>query len=253
MAIGYQFDQGVATLTFDRPEKKNAITGEMYEAIVRHLREAALDKSVRAVLITGAGSAFTAGNDLKDFADPKFARPDSPVLSFMQALATCEKPVVAAVNGPAVGAGCELAVAADFRLASEHARFGEVWIKLGCVPALGGMYLLPRLVGVTKATEMILTGEIIDAAEAYRVGLVNRVVAADRLMDAALELAGSLARGPARALAAAKASINRGLASDLWTELDATVTEQLQCFATRDFAEGVRALAERRPARFTGE
>jgi len=118
--------------------------------------------------------------------------------------------------------------------------------------AAGGMYLLPRLVGVTKATEMILTGEIIDAAEAYRVGLVNRVVAADRLMDAALELAGSLARGPARALAAAKAAINRGLASDLWTELDATVTAQLQCFATRDFAEGVRALAERRPPRFTG-
>lgn len=108
-------------------------------------------------------------------------------------------------------------MAADFRIASEHARFGEVWIKLGCVPALGGMYLLPRIIGLAKATELILTGELIDAKEALRIGL------------------------------------NRGLESNLWAELESTVEAQLQCFATKDFAEGVRALVERRPPRFTSE
>jgi enoyl-CoA hydratase/carnithine racemase len=170
----------------------------------------------------------------------------------IRAIRAMEKPVIAAVNGPAVGAGCELAVAADFRLAGARARFGEVWIRIGCVPALGGMFLLPRIVGLTRATEMILTGEIIDAAEAYRIGLVNRVLADEALAESALALAARLADGPTHALAAAKAAINRGLGGNLWTELETTVNAQLTCFATRDFAEGVRALAERRPPRFTG-
>lgn len=120
------------------------------------------------------------------------------------------------------------------------------------MPALGGMFLLPRIVGLGRATELIMTGEVIDAAEAHRIGLVTRVVAAPQLMDAALALAHTLAAGPPRALAAAKAAINRGLASTLWAELDATVADQLACFQTADFAEGVRALAERRPPTFTG-
>jgi len=161
--------------------------------------------------------------------------------------------VIAAVNGAAVGAGCEIAVAADFRIASEHARFGEVWIKLGCVPALGGMYLLPRIVGLAKATELILTGEIIDAREALRIGLVSRVVPHAELAEAARALALSLAEGPANAIALAKAALNRGLESTLSAELESTVEAQLQCFATKDFAEGVRALVERRPPKFTGQ
>ena len=152
-----------------------------------------------------------------------------------------------------MGAGCEIAVAADFRIASEHARFGEVWIKLGCVPALGGMYLLPRIVGLAKATELILTGEIIDAREALRIGLVSRVVPHAELAEAARALALSLAEGPANAIALAKAALNRGLESTLSAELESTVEAQLRCFATKDFAEGVRALVERRPPRFTGE
>jgi enoyl-CoA hydratase/carnithine racemase len=171
----------------------------------------------------------------------------------VRAIRAMDKPVIAAVNGAAVGAGCELAVAADVRIAADTARFGEVWIRIGCVPALGGMYLLPRIVGFGRATELILTGEIIDAAEALRIGLANRVVPAGSLMDAALGLAQALAAGPARALAEAKAALNRGLAATLWDELDATVAQQLACFRTRDFAEGVRALAERRPPRFAGE
>jgi enoyl-CoA hydratase/carnithine racemase len=162
------------------------------------------------------------------------------------------KPVVAAVNGAAVGAGCEIAVACDFRIASERARFGEVWINLGCVPAMGGMFLLPRLVGLARATELVMTGAVIDAAEALRIGLVGRVVAAGELAAAAHELARRLAGGPARALAAAKLALNRGLASTLEAELAATLEQQIQCFGTPDFAEGVRALAERRPPRFPG-
>jgi len=164
-----------------------------------------------------------------------------------------DKPVIAAVNGAAVGAGCEIAVACDFRIASEKARFGEVWINLGCVPALGGLYLLPRLVGLGRATELVLTGDIIDAREALRIGLVNRVVMPQDLLPAAEELARRLARGPARAIAVAKAALNRGLDSHFQAELEATVHGQLLCFTTQDFAEGVRALVERRPPRFTGD
>jgi enoyl-CoA hydratase/carnithine racemase len=251
---------GVRTLTLNRPEVLNALTTESARELGERLEAAAADRAVRAVVLTGAGEAFSAGGDAKFLLElpsmPPARLREVVYASFqrpVRAIRAMPKPVVAAVNGAAVGAGCELAVAADFRLASERARFGEVWIKLGCVPALGGMYLLPRIVGLARATEMILTGELVDAAEAWRIGLVTRVVAAERLPEEAHALATRLARGPARALAAAKTALNRGLASDLWTELDATVAAQLECFATRDFAEGVRALAERRPARFTGD
>lgn len=247
----------VRVLTLDRPEAMNALTLAAARELGERLEEAAADPSVRSVVLTGAGGAFSAGGDtafllelpsmgpeqVREVVYGAFQRP-------VRAMRTMTKPVIAAVNGPAVGAGCELAVAADLRIASERARFGEVWIRIGCVPALGGMFLLPRIVGLARATEMILTGEIIDAAEAYRMGLVSRVVPADRLLDEALALARSLAQGPAHALAVAKAALNRGLSSNLLAELEATAAAQFTCFATEDFAEGVRALAERRAPRF---
>jgi len=250
---------GVRTLILNRPEALNALTMDGMRELGEHLEAAAADARVRAVVLTGAGSAFSAGGDAKFLLEiPAMSDADLRTVVYstfqrpIRAIRTMDKPVIAAVNGPAVGAGCELAVAADFRLASERARFGEVWVKLGCVPALGGMYLLPRIVGLTRATEMILTGELVDAAEAHRIGLVGRIVPADTLLADAEALGRALAAGPRHALAAAKTALNRGLASDLWTELDATVTAQIGCFRTRDFAEGVRALAERRPARFAG-
>lgn len=248
---------GVRVLTLNRPEALNALTLETMAELGERLERAADAAAIRVVVITGAGRAFSAGGDsafllelpgmsdaqIRDVVYGTFQRP-------IRAIRSMPKPVIAAVNGAAVGAGCELAVAADLRIASERARFGEVWTSIGCVPALGGMYLLPRIVGLTRATEMILTGEIIDADEALRIGLVNRVTPEDSLLDDALAVAARLAHGPAHALAAAKAAINRGLGSNLEDELRATVTAQMACFRTPDFAEGVRALAERRPPRF---
>lgn len=253
-------DDGVCTLTLNRPEALNALTVEAMAALAGRLEEAAKDPGTRAVVITGAGSAFSAGGDiafLQDLPGMSPARIKEIVYGTFQrvprAIRAMDKPVIAAVNGAAVGAGCEIAVACDFRIASEKARFGEAWINLGCVPALGGMFLLPRIVGLAKATELVMTGEIIDAKEALRIGLVNKVVMPPDLAPAAEELALRLARGPARALAAAKAALNRGLESNLRAELEATVEQQLVCFGTRDFAEGVRALVEKRPPHFTGD
>lgn len=253
-------EDGVRTVTLNRPEALNALTVESMGDLALALEAAGADPTVRVVILTGAGAAFSAGGDLK-FLQEIPAMPPARVKEVVygtfqrvtRALRGMPKPAVAAVNGAAVGAGCEIAVAADFRIASEQPRFGEVWIKLGCVPALGGMYLLPRIVGLAKATELILTGEIIDAREALRIGLVNRVVPHAELGEAARALALSLANGPAKAIALAKAPLNRGLDSTLWAELESTVQAQLQCFGTKDFAEGVRALVERRPPRFTGE
>ena len=251
--------EGVRTLTLNRPEALNALTVEAMAVLADRLEEAAKDPAARAVVITGAGAAFSAGGDiafLQELPGMPPARVKEIVYGTFQrvprAIRAMDKPVIAAVNGAAVGAGCEIAIACDFRIASEKARFGEVWINLGCVPALGGMFLLPRIVGLAKATELVMTGEIIDAKEALRIGLVNKVVMPPDLLMAAVELAARLARGPARALAAAKAALNRGLDSNLWAELEATAEQQALCFGTRDFAEGVRALTEKRPPHFTG-
>jgi 2-(1,2-epoxy-1,2-dihydrophenyl)acetyl-CoA isomerase len=253
-------DGGVRILTLDRPEAMNALTLSGMRELGERLEAAAASPDVRAVVLTGAGSAFSAGGDtrflleipsmsdeaIREVVYSTFQRP-------IRAMRSMDKIVIAAINGAAVGAGCELALAADVRIASDRARFGEVWIKIGCVPALGGMYLLPRIVGLGRATELILTGEVIDADEAHRIGLVSRVVPADGLLETAVAQAHVLASGPGRALAAAKAAINRGLGSTLREELDATVADQLACFRTKDFAEGVRALAARRSPHFTGQ
>lgn len=249
---------GVLTLTLNRPEALNALTVESMAKLADRLEDAAGDATTRAVVITGAGTAFSAGGDigfLQQLCRMDPAEMREIVYSTFQrvprVIRSMDKPVIAAVNGPAVGAGCEIAIACDFRIASDKARFGEAWVNIGCVPALGGMFLLPRIVGLAKATELVLTGTIIDAQEARRIGLVNKVVMPPDLAPAAEELALRLAHGPRHAIAAAKTALNRGLTSTFAGELEATLEQQIACFSTADFAEGVRALADRRAPRFT--
>ncbi|MEX0734364.1 MAG: enoyl-CoA hydratase [Steroidobacteraceae bacterium] len=189
MSIGYQSDQGVATITIDRPAKKNAITGEMYEALVARLKQAAADKGVRAVLITGAGNTFTAGNDLKDFGNPKFAQPDSPVLTFMQALASYDKPVVAAVNGLAVGIGVTMLLHCDLVYVADNASFSMPFTSLGLVPEFASTLLLPLIAGRARAAEKLLLGKPFPAAEAVVMGLANAVLPAAELQAHAEKVA----------------------------------------------------------------
>jgi enoyl-CoA hydratase/carnithine racemase len=250
---------GVATVTLNRPDTLNALTVETMAALADALERAGADPAVRAVVVTRAGAAFSSGGDIAFLQElPTLPRERVKAIVYgtfqrvPRVIRAMEKPVIAAVNGAAMGAGCEIAVACDFRIASDRARFGEVWVNIGCVPALGGMFLLPRIVGLAKATELCLTGEIVDAKEALRIGLVNKVVMPPDLAPAAEELALRLAHGPTQAIATAKVALNRGLSSHFTAELDATLEQQLACFGTRDFAEGVRALAERRAPRFSG-
>ena len=213
MSIGYQFEQGVVTLTFDRPDKKNAITGEMYEVITRHLREASADKAVRAVLFTGVGTAFTAGNDLKDFSDPKFARPDSPVLSFMQSLATFDKPVVAAVNGLAVGIGVTMLLHCDLVYAAEGAGFSMPFVNLGLVPEFGSTLLLPMIAGRVRAAEKLLLGRPFNTAEALAMGIINAVLPPAELLAHAQGVARSFAVLPPGAVRETKQLLRKAQAA----------------------------------------
>jgi enoyl-CoA hydratase/carnithine racemase len=251
MSIGYQFDQGVATLTFNRPDKKNAITGEMYEAIVRHLREVSADKAVRAVLFTGAGSAFTAGNDLKDFGDPKFARLDSPVLSFMQALATFDKPVVAAVNGMAIGIGVTMLLHCDLVYVAEGAMFSMPFVNLGLVPEFGSTLLLPMAAGRVSAAEKLLLGRPFNAAEALAMGIANAVLPPAELLAHAQGIARSFNALPQGAVRDTKKLLRQAQA----TLVQDAILREAGVFGSRlagpEAREAIAAIREKRPPDFS--
>jgi 2-(1,2-epoxy-1,2-dihydrophenyl)acetyl-CoA isomerase len=248
---------GVLTLTFNRPDALNSFTVEMKEALLAALKDAARDRAVRAVILTGAGRAFSAGQDLKerqgadvpDLGTELRAR-YNPIVLAMRRL---EKPIIGAVNGVAAGAGCSVALACDIRIASQAASFIEVFGRVGLVPDTGSSWFLPRLVGYARAAEMVFTTDPIDAATAERIGLVNRVVAADRLADEARALAARLAQAAPLALALAKRGLNRALDTGLEEALE--FEAQLQAIAGRsaDHREGVAAFVEKRPPRFSGE
>ncbi len=191
MSIGYQLDQGVVTLTIDRPAKKNSITAEMYDAFVAGLKQASADPAVRAVLVTGAGDTFTAGNDLKGFSDPRFIQPDSPVLGFMQALAAFDKPVVAAVNGLAVGIGVTMLLHCDLVYVADNASFSMPFTGLGLVPEFASTLLFPLIAGRARANEKLLLGRPFPAAEAVVMGLANAVLPASELAAHARKVAQS--------------------------------------------------------------
>ena len=248
---------GVATLTLNRPEALNSFDRRMKEELREALASLADDRSARAVVLTGAGRAFSAGQDLKERQAPDAAdlgdelrERYNPIVLAMRRL---EKPIIGAINGVAAGAGCSIALACDLRIASERASFIEVFGRVGLVPDTGSSWFLPRLVGYARAAEMVFTTDPVDAVAAERIGLVNRVVPADRLMGEAHTLAARLAQGAPLALALAKRALNRALETDLEKALEEEAQLQGIAGATADYREGVAAFVEKRRPQFTGE
>jgi 2-(1,2-epoxy-1,2-dihydrophenyl)acetyl-CoA isomerase len=248
---------GVVTVTLNRPEARNAIDLVMRRELLAALDELEADPGTRVLILTGAGGHFSAGGDVKTMAARRQtaaegrARVES-LNRFVIRLFEYPKPTIAMVDGFAVGAGCNIALGCDLVIASDRARFGEVFARIGLVPDGGGTWLLPRLVGLAKAKELVFSADIIDAAEALRIGLVNRVVPAGELEPVTRSLATRIAAGPPNALSLAKALLNRSATVDLATALGFEAYAQAQTITTDDHAEGVRAFLEKRPPRFTG-
>lgn len=254
-----QREGAVATLVLNRPERLNALNLELGRALADSLRAVAEDSEIRAVALTGAGRAFCSGGDLTVLRDARSRDAGRELEDLLRsakeivlALVTMPKPVLAAVNGPAAGAGMNLALACDLRMASELATFGQNFAKVGLVPDFGGTYLLPRLVGPGRAAELFYTGEMISAADAERLGLVNRVVPSERLAEEARAMAGRLAEAPPLAVRAIKQALFRGDRAALERALDRETEEQAKCFLSEDCAEGLDAFFAKRKPRFRG-
>ncbi len=257
--VRYDCTDGIGRLTLDRPEVLNALIPDMLDEIIAALGAFEDDGDGRALVIAGAGRGFSAGGDMAFLDEVTKLEPfeirDTVYAHFgagIKAVKLCTKPTVAAVNGAAMGAGCELALACDFRVAAEDALFCESWIDLGLISPLGGMYLLPRLVGLAKANEMLMLGAKVRAEEALAIGLVNEVVASEKLEETATALARRLADGPPLALRAMKEGIRRGQESTLAAEWEHNIYVQSMLLDSEDFAEGVAAMKERRKPRFAG-
>jgi enoyl-CoA hydratase/carnithine racemase len=257
--IRYEVDERVATITIDRPEKRNAMTYGVLREFTEAIWRASDDDEARVVILTGAGGAFCAGTDLTDLQetsnDDRFdkARLDGPRAGAPWPLVACPKPVIAAIDGPAVGMGVELATQCDVRIASDRARFGWVFVQRGLVPDMGaGTFLLPRLIGPAEALRLVLSGELIDAAEAARIGFVQQVVPSEALLGAARAEAQRFVGASPFAVARAKRLLYDAMGGDLAGHLGRNRTALEECFRSEDHAEGVRAFLERRPAQFSG-
>jgi enoyl-CoA hydratase/carnithine racemase len=253
----------IVTLTLNLPTKRNPITDPaLIDALEAALRAADADLDVRVVILTGEGSAFSSGGDLDQMVTGRGLRDERAVetrrnyRNGIQRLPllfdALEVPVIAAVNGPAIGAGCDLACMCDIRIASETARFAESFVRLGLVPGDGGAWLLPRIVGFAKASEMALTGEAIDAREALAFGLVSDVVPSAGLMAAALRKAGMIAANPPHAVRMTKRLLRHAQTASLAATLEMSAALQAGAHMTRDHDEALIAMKQKRPGIFRG-
>jgi 2-(1,2-epoxy-1,2-dihydrophenyl)acetyl-CoA isomerase len=261
--MAYQFitcalTEGVATITLDRPEVLNALNRAMALELQLTLGAVAKDPAVRAVLLTGNGRAFCAGQDLSEAVPPSGLLPDigdivrdsyNPIVRLLRSI---EKPVICAVNGVAAGAGANLAIACDILIAAEEAAFIQSFAKIGLIPDTGGTFFLPRLVGLHRATAMMMLGERVTAARAREIGIVHEVVPHSVLGETAFSLARSLASQATRGLGLTKRALNRSLSNNLDAQLEFEEELQREAGGTKDYEEGVRAFLEKRKPEFTG-
>lgn len=253
--IVFERSGGVATITLDRPERKNAIDARMASELLAALGDATQDASTRVVVITGAGGAFCSGADLsgltgRDAANGLAHMRDIHRLATL--LHELPQPTIGRIGGVAAGAGLNLALGCDLTLASTEARFSQIFVRRGLSTDFGGAWLLPRLVGLHRAKELALLGDVVSAAEAERLGLVNRVVAPDQLDGLVADWAGRLAEGPPIALTMTKRMLNRAFETSFEAQLDAESTAQAYNFSTADTAEAMSAFFEKRAPRFEG-
>ena len=256
----YEERRTIATLRLDRPAQMNALTFEVYRELIETFRGLAGRPSVRVVVITGTGKAFCTGGDVKDIIGELLHRDEPALRAFttmtcdlIRAMRALPRPIIASLNGTVAGAGAAIALASDFRIAADTAKIAFLFVKVGLAGAdMGAAYLLPRVIGLGRATELLMTGEFVDAAEAQRIGLYHRVVPGDRLPDETAALADRLARGPAEALAETKRALDTEMHMDLEAALRQEADIQAALMTRPDFKEGFAAFMERRPSRFDG-
>jgi len=256
--ILFHKEDGIGTITLNRPEVLNALGGSMRQEILSALETAVEDSAVKVIVITGAGKAFCAGGDVNEFLSGIRPEADLPIDQrptrdrIVLLIQATGKPVIAAVNGVAAGGGCNLALACDLRIASERARFGEVFVRRGLHPDWGGIWFLPRLVGYAKAAELIFSGEVIDAHEALRIGLVNKVVPHDELPKATKEFAMKFMKSAPIPVALAKKALQNYSRLDLAQALDYERLAQSLCWNSEDREEGMKSFVEKREPVFRG-
>jgi 2-(1,2-epoxy-1,2-dihydrophenyl)acetyl-CoA isomerase len=249
----------IATIKLNRPDKLNAFGGRMREEILDALAKIAADDGIRVLIVTGEGRGFSAGGDidhLRHLRENRDAEGFQSILAngekIVRTMRSLPKPVIAAVNGPCAGAGFSFALGCDIRIASDVATFGASFARIGLHPDWGGSWFLPKLVGTAHACELLFTGSMISAQEAERMGLVNRIVPHDELMQTALELAATISKNAPQALRLVKESIYQSLTSDLETAFAREREVQTECFRSEDFLEGLNAFREKRKPQFKG-
>ena len=258
--IQLELRESVAIIVLNRPDRLNALNVAVAEDFIAAVHEA-IEKGARAIVLTGAGRAFSAGGDLREMqeiatregrVEAFFDEPLRLLNEVVLLIRSVSIPFIAAVNGIASGGGCNLALACDVVIAAKSAKFNQAFIKIGLSPDCGGTFFLPRLIGLRRAVELMLTGDLIDAERAQQMGMINSVVEDGELMKHALAIAERLAAAPTAAIGQIKQLVDAGAAADLAMQLDRERLAQVKMGQTKDFAEGVAAFLEKRPARFTG-